>query len=102
MNQSLTADIESIKTRQKLTWESGDFGQVAKLLAPDAGEFMARIGLRPGMRVLAAACGTGNVAVLAARRGCLTFGLDIASNLITQARQRARQESLAIDFTEGD
>jgi SAM-dependent methyltransferase len=69
---------------------------------PDAEEFMARIDLQPGTKVLDCACGTGNLSVLAARRGCLTSGLDIASNLIAQARERARRESLAIEFTEGD
>jgi SAM-dependent methyltransferase len=95
-------DINSIKARQKSTWESGDFGQVARFITPIAEQFMARIDLRPGLKVLDAACGTGNLAVIAARRGCVTFGLDIAANLIAQARERARQESLAIEFTEGD
>lgn len=97
-----TPDIQTIKARQKATWESGDFGQVAKLITSVAEQFMARIELRPGMKVLDAACGTGNLAVIAARRGCVTSGLDIASNLIVQARERARQESLEIEFTEGD
>ncbi len=97
-----TLDIQSIKARQKATWESGDFGQVAKFIETVAEDFMAQIELRPGMKVLDVACGTGNLAVIAARRGCLTCGLDIASNLIAQARERARQESLDIEFTEGD
>jgi SAM-dependent methyltransferase len=100
--QQPTFDLELVKARQKTTWESGDFGQVAKFIAADADQFMARIDLRPGAKVLDAACGTGNLAVLAARRGCVTSGLDIASNLVAQARERARQESLAIEFTEGD
>src|SRR5690349_6004087 len=105
MNTTLaqpTMDIQSIKARQKSTWESGDFGEVAKFLTPIAEEFMARIELRPGMKVLDAACGTGNLAVIAARRGCVTAGLDIASNLIVQARERAHHEGLHIAFTEGD
>jgi SAM-dependent methyltransferase len=105
MNTSATSpaiDINAIKARQKATWESGDFGQVAKLITPVAEEFMAGIDLRPGMKVLDAACGTGNLAVIAARRGCVTSGLDIAANLIAQARERASQLSLAIQFTEGD
>jgi SAM-dependent methyltransferase len=95
-------DIETIKARQKSTWESGDFGQIAKFIMVDAEQFMARIDLPPRSKVLDAACGTGNLAVIAARRGCITAGLDIASNLIAQARERARKESLAIKFTEGD
>ena len=95
-------DIQAIKARQKATWESGDFGQVARYTMPSAVEFMARLDLRPGLRVLDAACGTGNLAVLAARRGCRVSGLDIAVNLIAQARERAQHDSLAIDFDEGD
>jgi SAM-dependent methyltransferase len=94
--------MNSIKARQKMTWESGDFGQVAKFIRPVADQFMARIELRPGMRVLDAACGTGNLAVIAARRGCHTSGLDIAANLVAQARERARHEGLDIEYTEGD
>lgn len=91
-----------LKARQKATWESGDFGQVAKTIVPVAEEFMARLPLRPGLRVLDVACGSGNLAMVAARRGCATHGADIAVNLLGQARERAAAESLAIEFKEGD
>src|SRR5215831_14072418 len=102
MTQTSILDIHSLKARQKSTWESGDFGQVARFIMVDAEQFMARINLQPGMKVLDAACGTGNLAVLAARRGCITSGIDIASNLIAQARERAKKEELNIVYTEGD
>jgi SAM-dependent methyltransferase len=95
-------DLHSIKARQKATWESGDFGEVAKFTMHSATEFMARLDLQPGMRVLDAACGTGNLAILAARRGCHVSGIDIATNLLEQARERAQCEGFAIEFTEGD
>jgi SAM-dependent methyltransferase len=95
-------DFSSIKVRQKATWESGDFGQIAKSIEPAAEDFMSRLPLRRGDVLLDAACGTGNLAVVAARAGCAVHGLDIASNLIAQARQRARAESLSIAYTEGD
>jgi len=95
-------DLPSIRARQKATWESGDFGEVAKFNEPAAKEFMARIALPWGASVLDAACGTGNLAVIAARRGCRVQGLDIAANLIAQARERARLDALDIEFTEGD
>jgi ubiquinone/menaquinone biosynthesis C-methylase UbiE len=94
--------MATIKARQKATWESGDFGQVAKYNMPSAEEFMARLPLRPGLRVLDVACGTGNLAVIAARAGCLVAGVDLAANLIAQARIRARDERLSIDYQEGD
>jgi ubiquinone/menaquinone biosynthesis C-methylase UbiE len=97
-----SVDFGAIKLRQKATWESGDFGQVAKVIRDAAEEFIGRLELRPGSRVLDVACGTGNLAVIAARRGCETFGLDIASNLIGQARERAKAEGLSIEYSEGD
>lgn len=102
MTQPPILDIQSLKARQKSTWESGDFGQVAKFIMVDAEQFMVRIDLQPGMKVLDAACGTGNLALLAARRGCVASGIDIASNLIAQARERAQKAQLNIDYTEGD
>lgn len=95
-------DIHAVKARQKAMWESGDFGQVAKTIETVAAEFMSRLELPVGGKVLDAACGTGNLTVLAARRGCRVSGLDIAANLIAQARERAQRESLSIEFTEGD
>lgn len=95
-------NLEAFKAGQRATWESGDFGQIARTIEDVAEEFMARQPLQPGSRVLDAACGTGNLAVVAARRGCLVSGIDIASNLIHQARERAAAEGLRIDFQEGD
>lgn len=100
--QPAIADFGSLKARQKATWESGDFGRVAKSNVPAAEEFMSRLDLRPGLRVLDVACGTGNLAMIAARVGCISAGVDIASNLIAQARGRAARETLSIDFVEGD
>lgn len=95
-------NFEAVQARQKAIWESGDFGQIARTIENIAEEFMARQPLEPGSHVLDAACGTGNLAVLAARRGCVVRGVDIASNLIDQARARAAAEGLRIDFKEGD
>jgi len=79
-----------------------DFGQIAPTIENVAEEFMARQPLRPGAEVLDAACGTGNLAVIAGRGGCVVSGIDIASNLIGQARARAAEEGLRINFMEAD
>lgn len=104
MNSDSTTipNLEAVKAKQKATWESGDFGQIARTIENVAGEFMARQPLRPGSRVLDAACGTGNLAIIAARHGCAVNGIDIASNLIEQARIRATAANLRIDYQEGD
>lgn len=97
-----TPNLQAIKAKQKATWESGDFGQIARSIENFAEEFMARQTLAPGSQVLDVACGTGNLAVIAARQGCQAQGIDIAANLIEQARVRAAEAGLDIDFREGD
>lgn len=94
--------LEAVKARQKATWESGDFGQIARTIENVAEEFMSHRPLQPGRQVLDVACGTGNLAVIAARHGCVVSGLDLASNLVDQARKRADDEGLSIAYVEGD
>ncbi len=36
----------------KAMWMAGDFGKIAELMQPAAEEFVARLQLKPGMRVL--------------------------------------------------
>jgi len=95
-------NLEAVKASQKATWESGDFGKIARTIEEVAEQFMARQPLPPGSQVLDVACGTGNLAIIAARRGCVVSGIDIAGNLIEQARARAASEGLRIDFWQGD
>lgn len=102
LRSSSIPNLEAVKAGQKATWESGDFGRIARTIENVAEEFMARLPRRPGAKVLDVACGTGNLAVIAARQGCVVSGIDIAGNLIAQARIRAAGEGLHIDFREGD
>jgi SAM-dependent methyltransferase len=94
--------MESLKTKLKSTWMAGDFGQVAKVIEDSATEFINRLNLKPGDRVLDVACGTGNTAIPAAQAGADVTGVDIATNLLEQARARADAEGLKIQFDEGD
>lgn len=95
-------DIDALKTRLKATWSAGDFGLIAKGYERGATEFVDRLGLKPGIKVLDVACGTGNLALPAARAGAEVTGVDIAENLLQQARARAESERLEINFDEGD
>ena len=95
-------EFVALKQRMKSTWMAGDFVQIARINERSAEEFVGRLGLHPGMRVLDVACGTGNQSVPAARTGANVVGLDIAPNLPEQARERARKENLNVTFVEGD
>ena len=98
----MTSELETLKSRLKETWSAGDFGQIAKSTASGAAEFINRLNLQPGMKVLDVACGSGNLALPAARAGTIVTGVDIAPNLIKQARENAEREGLKIQFDEGD
>lgn len=98
----MTPEMEALKSRLKATWMAGDFGQIARSYTPGAEEFVARLNLTPGVRVLDVACGTGNLAIPAARAGARVTGVDIASNLLEQGRARAAAAGLPIEFDEGD
>jgi SAM-dependent methyltransferase len=96
------ATVDPLTERVRATWTSGDFGRIAAGYVRGAAEFIARLELDPGERVLDVACGTGNLAIPAARAGAAVTGVDIAPNLIGQATSRAAEERLAITFDVGD
>src|ERR1700752_5414674 len=54
------------------------------------------------MKVLDVACGTGNLAIPAGKTGAEVTGVDIAPNLVEQARENANREGLTAQFDEGD
>jgi SAM-dependent methyltransferase len=99
-DQVVTPD--PLTERVRATWTAGDFGRIARGYVRGAGEFIARLGLDAGERVLDVACGTGNLALPAARTGAVVTGIDIAPNLLAQAEARAATERVSIAFELGD
>jgi len=65
-----------------------------------------RLALRPGLRILDVACGTGHASIPAARAvgpGGAVTGADLAEPLLALAREKARAEGLAhAEFVTGD
>jgi len=102
MESGATSELSALKTKLRATWIAGDFGEIAKYYAAQAEDFIARLGLKPGTQVLDVACGTGNLAIPAARAGALVTGVDIAPNSVEQARENAKAAGLNIRFDEGD
>src|SRR6266852_7551418 len=100
--QPAPVDINALKNRMRDTWMAGDFGVIAAYTAEAAKDFADRLGIAPGTRVLDVARGTGNTAIPIARAGATVTGVDIASNLLEQARTRAAKEGVKATFEEGD
>ncbi len=87
---------------QASPWTVGDFHVigvgntiVGEVLCEDAG-------LTAGKDVLDVACGSGNTALAAARRGARVSGLDLYDKLIERAKVRAQAEGLQVDFRAGN
>jgi ubiquinone/menaquinone biosynthesis C-methylase UbiE len=102
MSTVSSSDIDALKARLRSTWIAGDFGVIARIVEGVNEEIVARLDIGPGTRVLDVACGTGNSAIPAARRGADVTGIDIAPNLLEQARARAKEARVTIRFEEGD
>lgn len=95
-------EMQTLKTKLKATWEAGDYGHFATYMEPGALEILSRIAIAPGTKVLDVACGAGQTAIPAARAGAHVIGIDIAANLVKQARERAAAEGVNARFEEGD
>lgn len=99
---SLTPDVETLKTRLRTMWMAGDYDRFSRYMEASAREFYDRIPLFPGCTFLDVGCGSGQLALMAARDGLHVTGVDIAANLVERARSRAQAEDLQARFEEAD
>ncbi|MEP6557767.1 MAG: class I SAM-dependent methyltransferase [Burkholderiales bacterium] len=84
-------------------WEKGDFTRIARTMRGSGEAFARSLDVGPGMKVLDLGCGDGNTAIPEAQLGAEVLGVDIASNLVAQAKQRAEALQLTnVRFQEGD
>lgn len=97
-----STEFDRIKTRLKATWMTGDYDLFSRYMEKDSEQFFRRLYFAPGTRLLDVGCGSGQLALIAARAGARVTGCDIATNWIEKARTRAAAEGLDIVFEEGD
>jgi SAM-dependent methyltransferase len=88
------------KAAQREGWSS--FVPVEIITTPPAAKLVKFAQVAAGQRVLDVACGTGVVAVTAARRGAKVCGLDLTPALIERANKNARIAGVEVEFVEGD
>lgn len=91
-----------ILDRQRAMWTEGDFPDMAKNIEGAAEVIVEAAGVTAGDDVLDVATGTGNAALIAARRGARVKGLDLTPKLLAVARERAAAEGADIEFVEGN
>lgn len=99
---TIAPEIDGLKARLKETWMAGDYDRFSRYMEQDARAFYEQLDIPAGCRMLDVACGSGQLALWAAREGVNVTGVDIAANLIQRAQARARAEGLNARFIEGD
>jgi ubiquinone/menaquinone biosynthesis C-methylase UbiE len=98
----MSSDVETVKNRLKKIWMAGDYDRFSRHMETGAREFYERLQVAPGCRLLDVGCGSGQLALMAAKDGLDVTGVDIASNWVERARARAQAEGLQARFEEAD
>jgi SAM-dependent methyltransferase len=99
---TISSEIVNLKARLKKTWMAGDYDRFSRYMETGARDFYERLDTAPGAHFLDVACGSGQLALIAAREGLEVTGVDIARNLVERARERAQAEGLPARFEEAD
>jgi ubiquinone/menaquinone biosynthesis C-methylase UbiE len=92
--------FESFKVAQREGW--AHFAPLEMITTMPAARLVNYAGVKHGQRVLDVGCGTGVIAITAARQGANVTALDLTPPLLERARHNAEVAGVTIDFREGD
>ena len=62
-------EVENVKTRLKKIWMAGDYDRFSRYMESSARDFYERLHVAPGCRLLDVGCGSGQLALMAAKDG---------------------------------
>jgi len=92
--------FDKFKAAQKAGWAC--FAPFQSITTRAASHLVRHAGIKAGQRVLDVGCGTGVVAVTAARTGANVTGLDLTPELLAVARENSAIAGVTIEWHEGD
>jgi SAM-dependent methyltransferase len=92
--------IAKFKAAQRQGWKH--FAPLEAVTTPAAARLVKFANVRAEQNVLDVGCGTGVVAITAARIGGRVRGVDLTPELLERARENARIANVEIAFREGD
>jgi SAM-dependent methyltransferase len=84
------------------SFAEGSYAEMAPNYLSIAGRLVDRAGVDADDRVLDVGCGTGNVAITAARRGAEVTGVDLEPSMLERARENAAVAGVDVGWREGD
>lgn len=85
----MSPDAPSPEEEAKRVWSLGSYAEIAPHFLPMAARLVETAGVDSNDTVLDIACGTGSVAITAARRGARVTGLDVVPAMLAEARTSA-------------
>lgn len=92
--------IAQFKQMQRQSWVN--FVPFEAITTPEAARLVHHAGIAAGMKVLDVACGTGVVAITAARLGAVVTALDLTPELLQRAKENGRLAKVQVEWHEGD
>jgi SAM-dependent methyltransferase len=84
------------------SWSGASYERLAETFSAIHDRVVDALSVGPGVRVLDVACGTGGVALRAARAGADVVGIDISADQLAKARAAADAQGLTVQLDEGD
>ena len=98
-----TALDAQIKSAHRRMWASGDYPAVASEVIPELGAVLVQaLGVQPNDKVLDAAAGFGNAAILVALVGARVTATDLAPELFDAGRRDAAVAGVDVSWLEAD
>jgi len=97
---SSTDGLTQFKQAQRESW--AHFAPLEVFTTPSAAHLVRFAEVGGGIKVLDVGCGTGVVAVTAARQGARVQALDLTPPLLERARENSRIAGVTVDWREGD
>jgi SAM-dependent methyltransferase len=103
MNTTTVPSDAQLKERHRKMWASGDYASmVESWLLPLGTRLTEAARVRPGLRVLDVAAGSGNASIPAARAGAEVTASDLAPELLEAGRRKAEADGLELDWVTAD
>lgn len=95
--------VAQLKQVHRTTWAAGEWDEVARLVEGVGPRLLDRVGVEPGMDVLDVGTGSGgSVAIPAAQRGARVVGCDLTPENFDDARRRAAEAGVEVEWVEAD